>query len=123
MLNTNTYTMRIGTDVSLKECSQEGYLMMDFKKRELITKGKLNPDVNVHFLAHVPPYINERYVGVPIELHTDSIMSANDVWELYQKHQKSIDETCGMDAREFPTCEYTLLSLASDVNGYCGLDY
>jgi len=114
--------MRIGTDVSLKECSNEGYLMMDFKKRELITKGKLNPDVNVHFLAHVPPYVNERYVGETIGLHTDAKMSANDVWELYMEHQKSVDETCGMEPREFPTCEYSLLSLASDVNAYCGLN-
>ncbi len=113
--------MRIGTDVSLKECSQEGYLMMDFKKRELITKGKLNPDAKVYFLAHVPPYVEERYVGHPISLVTDVTLSANDVWNLYQQHQKSIDETCGMDAREFPTCEYSLLSLASDVDAYCGL--
>ena len=112
--------MRIGTDLSLKVCSEEGYLMMDFKKRELVTKGKLNADVNVHFLAHLPPYIEERYVGQPITLITDVHLSANDIWEKYIAHKESIDETCGL-SHEFPTCPHSLLSLASDVDAYCGL--
>lgn len=112
--------MRIGTDLSLKECSNEGYLMMDYKARELMTKGKLNPDVDVYFLAHVPPYVEERYVGIPITLSTDKWLSANDVWELYLTDKESIDKCCGL-SHDFPTCPGSLLSLASDVDCYRGL--
>lgn len=112
--------MRIGTDLSLKVCSEEGYLMMDYKKRELITKGKLNADVKVRFMSHVPPYVEKRYVGESITLMTDVELSANDVWEKYLQHKESVDSCCGL-SHEFPTCEYSLLSLASDVDGYCGL--
>ncbi len=112
--------MRIGTDISLKVCSEEGYLMMDYKARELVTKGKLNPDVSVRFFAHVPPYVEERYVGYPITLVTDAYLSANDVWELYLHDKEGIDSCAGL-SHEFPTCPGSLLSLASDVDCYRGL--
>jgi len=112
--------MRIGTDLSLKECSNEGYLMMDYKARELMTKGTLNPDVSVYFFSHVPPYVEERYVGVPITLMTDVNRSANEVWETYLEDKEGIDKCCGL-SHEFPTCPYSLLSLASDFDCYKNL--
>ena len=36
--------------------------------------------------------------------------------------KEEIDSCAGL-SHEFPTCEYALLSLAGDVDGYCGLDY
>lgn len=112
--------MIIGTDISLKECKAEGYLMMDFKKRELIKKGVLIPTVNVTFFAYIPSYVQERYFGEPIERSTDSFLNANDIWELYIEKKIDIDKFIGME-HEFPTCERSLLSVADSVNSYCGL--
>ncbi len=118
--------MRIGTDVSLETCRKEGYLMMEFKKREPIIKGELQKDVNVEFIEHYPDYVlkemygSENPVGVP-RIMTSITLSANDVWESYKSDKESIDK-CACCSHEFPTNEYELLSLASDVNGYKGID-
>lgn len=85
--------MKIGVDVSLATCKKDGYLIMEFKKRELVVKGKLATNVHVRFFAHIPDYcLEEKYgtanpVGVSTII-TDVIYSANDVWELYQQHKK-----------------------------------
>ena len=119
--------MRIGTDLCLKECRKEGYLMMDFKKRELIIKKELQKDVTIKFTKHYPDYILEEMyghsnpVGVPTKI-LDVEYSANDIWDLYIGKKEEIDSCAGL-SHEFPTCEYALLSLAGDVDGYCGLDY
>ena len=118
--------MRIGTDVSLETCRKEGYLMMEFKKRELIVKGDLQKDINVEFIRHYPDYyLEEKYgtenpVGVP-RIMTSINLSANDVWESYKSDKESIDKMVGF-YQEFPTNEYELLSLASDIDGYKGID-
>ncbi len=112
--------MRIGTDLSLAECSREGYLMMDYKARELMTKGKLNPDVEVRFFAHVPDYCEERYVGQPISLITDVNRTANEVWQRYLDSKAEIDKCAGLE-HEFPTCAGSLLSLANDIDHYKGI--
>lgn len=118
--------MKIGTDVSLDVCRNEGYLMMEFKKRELIKKGVLDPECDVRFYQHLPDYClretygTERPVGTPT-ICLNVWLNANDIWDLYQRNAKSIDETCGINDREFPQDEYDLLSLASDIDGYSGL--
>ena len=116
--------MRIGTDVSMEVCRNEGYMIMEFTKRDLVPKGVLQKDAVVRFLRHFPDYIRERMgglVGQPLAL--DISMAAEDVWYLYEEHHKSIDNMCGYDSkREFPSNEYDLLHLASDVDMYCGLE-
>lgn len=117
--------MRIGTDVSLETCRKEGYLMMEFKKRELIVKGELQKDVNVEFIQHYPDYVlkemygSEKPVGVTT-IMTSIYLDANDVWSAYQEDKESIDKCAGF-SHEFPTNEYELLSLASDIDGYKGI--
>ena len=117
--------MRIGTDVSLETCRKEGYLMMEFKKRELVIKGELQKDVDVEFIEHYPDYVlkemygSENPVGVSTIMHR-SIYDANDIWSLYMEDKESIDKCAGF-SHEFPTNEYELLSLASDINGYKGI--
>jgi hypothetical protein len=44
--------MKIGTDASLRECMASGYLMMEYKVRELFPKhlnGKMDKDCFVSF--------------------------------------------------------------------------
>lgn len=118
--------MKIGTDVDFGTCRAEGYLMMEYKKRELISKGVLNPNTAVRFFAHYPDYCLEEIYGTPNPVGiktilTDIDLSANDVWGLYLEDKESIDSFCGL-SHEFPTCEFSLLNLASDVKSYKGLD-
>ena len=119
--------MRIGTDGSLNTCKEEGYLMMEFKVRELFSKKVFQPDALCRFIAHYPDYVLKDIHGTenPVGQKTlivDALYSANDLWECYQLKAEGIDSFTGMEGREFPTCEYTLLQLADDVNSYSGIE-
>lgn len=121
--------MRIGTDISLKTCKDEGYLMMEYKVKELTPKSGFNADANVTFLAHIPDYILEQMrkdgnwkIG-DYRMILKVSLSANDVWEKYQNNKAGVDSICGYDEPwSFPFDASSLLNLASDVNSYCGLD-
>lgn len=118
--------MKIGTDVDMSTNIAEGYMIMEFKKRELITKGKLNREVYVRFYKHCPDYVlfemygTDKLVGQPTIME-DTTLSAEDVWETYLEDKDSIDSFCGVQGRIFPQDEYDLLNLASDVSSYKGL--
>lgn len=120
--------MRIGTDVNLSTCYEEGYLVMEYKKRELFSgRGKdkiFNKDCAVRFLRHLPEYQRTELTRFPTNsLFLDIDLSAEDVWEMYLRDKESIDETCGVEGGySFPTDEYELLNLASDVDMYRGLN-
>jgi hypothetical protein len=118
--------MKLGTDVCLQTCKKEGYLIMDFKKRELFIKGEFQKDVNVRFFKHYPDYVLKDIYGTEnpvgeVTIMMDIDLSAEDVWESYQQDKESIDSCAGL-SHEFPTCEGSLLSLASDIEGYKGLE-
>lgn len=117
--------MRIGTD-SISTCIAEGYLMMDYKVRELMPKGKLNPDAYVRIIGHFPDYIladirkKEKTIGVP-RLVLDVAYTVNGIWELYLEHKEGIDSFIG-GSHEFPSDPHDVLAIASDINPYCGLN-
>jgi len=118
--------MRIGTDISLQTCREQGYLMMDFKKRELFTGGKINEDCFVQFLAHTPDYILRKMYGTENPVGEKRIMldvyhSVESLWELYTENKEGIDGCSGM-SHDKPTCEHLMLNLACDINSYCGLE-
>jgi hypothetical protein len=118
--------MRIGTDVSLDVCRAEGYLMMDYKKRELFVNGVFQKDCYVRFITHAPGYILEEMHGTsrPVGVKTISLdveLTAQDVWERYREYWKAIDSSTGCK-NEFPTNEHELLNLACDVSSYSGLE-
>lgn len=118
--------MRIGTDIDMSTNIKEGYMILEFKKRDLINKGQLNPDADLRFIRHLPDYILEEQYGTPRPvgintIYIDVYHTPDTLWELYQQHKESIDETAGLE-HEYPTNEYQLVSLASDVDGYCGLE-
>jgi hypothetical protein len=127
--------MKIGTDMSIATCRDEGYMVIEFKKRELIKKGILQKDVFVECTQSLAvdgrwqngrPQIGytryELYSVLEIEHSWESIM------EYFERHEKEIMSMCGANTREDycvnfdnPT-EYDLLHLISDVNSYMGLE-
>jgi hypothetical protein len=111
--------MRIGTDASLSECYREGYLVMEYKKRELMPKGVFNKDCVVRFIEYIPEHLREKVFG-DYYLTTDVSLSFNAVFEQYERYKESIDSSSGYTFQE-PESEYDLLTLADNVNSYCGL--
>lgn len=118
--------MRVGTDVSIQCCIEEGYMMADYNSRKLYKRGELQPGHEVRFLAHLPGYLKSEMgwqVG-DLSLLVDIDLSANDLWELYTENEETkqgIDSMIGME-HKFPESIYDMLHLASDINSYCGLD-
>lgn len=124
--------MKIGTDASLTECRCEGYTIMEYKKRELIQKGKLNPECCVRFYAYYPEYILEEMYPELTEtevkllprsdkLDFDIELTTIDLWDMYKAYKEGIDSLVGKLDRCFPNNQYDLLELADDINSYCGL--
>jgi hypothetical protein len=130
--------MKIGTDVSLSECRDSGYMVIEFKKRELIKKGVLQKDVYVECSQSWPhDDCGPRWQnGKPMIGYTsEELWIVKDIWHswetimsMFESHEKSIMDMSGCKTREEyfvdfdnPT-EYDLLSLISDVNSYCGLE-
>ena len=124
--------MKIGTDVSLKVCRQEGYMMCEFKVKELFPKGRsegIDKDYCLRFFKHYPKYILEQMYGEkgPLlgtkTIYFDELLSTNDLWEKYLENSEIIDCTVGVEhgERKFPVDEYDILILADDIDVYCGL--
>lgn len=112
--------MRIGQDVSLKECYESGYLVMEYKKRKLFPKGKFDHFAYVRFIRHLPIHCREFNIGNKLDLDVD--FCAVDLYTYYEFKQKEIDSSVGRTEKlEMPTNEYELLNLAVDVDSYIGL--
>lgn len=104
--------MRIGTDVSLKTCKEEGYLTVLCTNADL---KKFDPDKFFTFGKSLPDYIDDRYIK---KYYTGS-HSAKTLWELYESRKDGINSCCGVNY-EFPTSVHELLSLADSVDAYMG---
>lgn len=116
--------MRIGMDASLKVCREEGYLMAEYKVRELYPGGVFDPDAPIRLYAHLPDYLKKEMcwrVGDK-SLMLEVWLSANDVWEMYQSNKEEVDSLTGCCMDTFPDSAYSVLQLASDINAYCGLE-
>lgn len=116
--------MRIGQDVNMDTNIAEGYGILSYRKSDLYVKGKFNPNGEARFIRHFPDYCIAEAKDAGQELPkflTNAAVSAQDVFEQYQKHANSIDSFCGTEPRTVPSDEYELLNLASDIDQYCGL--
>jgi len=116
--------MKIGTDISIKECRDVGYLVMEFKVKELFPDGKnkpLDPDCLCHFTRSFPLYMRDPFAGKEGYYVVNVGLTANIVWESYQDAKQGIDKFTG-ESFSFPTTEYELLHLADSVDTYCGLE-
>jgi hypothetical protein len=122
--------MRIGTDMSIAECRCSGYMVMDFKKRELLKKGVLNKDCPVTLSISNPEGWNDTGrpmigSGYPLWSLTPTEYSWNDLMDLLdEKSREGIESCC-----DWKNCqpnldtpnEYDLLHLASDISSYMSL--
>jgi len=116
--------MRIGTDVSIKECRDSGYTVMDFKVKGLYPDGRKNGiDINypARFTVSMPLYARRGYIGEKI-IYIDVLLSWADLWEVYTENKKSIDSMIGGKHENNNIGEYELLNLASDIDSYMGLN-
>jgi len=118
--------MRIGQDVSMQVNIAEGYMIMEYKARDLVKHGKFQPDCECRFIQHFPDYVKSELGWRPGDpsLAVDIELSANDLWGMYTQDveiYEGINSFIG-ESHNFPLSEYMLLQLASDINSYVGLD-
>lgn len=124
--------MRIGTDVSLQTCMDEGYTVMDYAVRKLFPRGRKNgidKDCQCSFSASWPLDCRSS-VATPndpfgMRRRFDTTYSWNDLLERYGRHKAGIDSCC-----DFANCstnfenptEWDMLHLADCIAAYCGLE-
>lgn len=107
----------IGTDVSLKECEREGYLMLDTEGHET-----LDPNHQYHVFATLPAHMQRPFVKKAMAV--DTTYSWNDAMRVYQQHKESIDKLADNMPDIMRTKEpghYDLLNACDTINAYCGL--
>ena len=140
--------MKIGTDISLAVCRCEGYMVMEYKAKELMKKGVLDKDVQVNFTVSNPevwtdngrPCVNsgwqqfkrnhkdsDRYAGFWIDLYAlDESYSFNELLEFlnYGDRKQKVSAYADWESNppnlDNPT-PFDMLNLASDLNSYFGL--
>lgn len=118
--------MKIGTDIDMPTNIKEGYTIMEYKKRELFTKGVLNPDITCRFYKHYPDYIlkeiygSENPIGEGVfRIYEDNNYYANMLWELYEPMKDKIDKFVGREENlVFPTDEYDMLTMYDELSAY-----
>lgn len=114
--------MRIGTDVSIQECRNEGYAVMDYNVKEF----NANPtDTDCQFTWSLPLYIRQELgwvVGMPVII-TEYFLSYNDLYSMYLEKKGEIDSMIGGEHVRTETPDPSdLLNLASDLQSYGLLD-
>lgn len=118
--------MKIGTDMSLKTCWEEGYMIMDFKVKELFPNGRknaLDKDAYARFYRSDGHMLENWCIVKMLDTH----YSYSDLLELYQSHKEGVDSFCGYTPdNPRPNIdnprEYDMLNLASDLDAWCGLE-
>ena len=115
--------MRIGDDVSIQTCRDEGYCVMDYKIREF----KKNPTTtDCTFTWSLPKYIRDQIglgVGGKI-IEVTEVLDYNNLYELYLEHKEGIDSFIGSEGirEETSPIAWDLLRLASALRSYGALD-
>ena len=121
--------MRIGTDICLVNCRNSGYMIMDFKKRDLIKNGKLDKNCPATFSVSNIESWNRS--GTPRINHKDSLWllvpvnySWNDLMR-FIKDPKRREQICAGTDYELHfdnPSEYVMLHLASDIHFHFGFE-
>ncbi len=115
--------MKTGTDMSIKECRESGYPVIEHT-------GKFDPAKYYGLTISLPHlWPNGRALpGWPRgQLYmTDTDVSYNDLWELFESKGQDIKDFC-----DFKNCPYPLpadadfhdlASLAGTLSSYCGVE-
>ena len=125
--------MKIGTEVSIAECRRSGYMVMEFKKRDLIKKGVLDKDCEVTLSVSFPESWNDAgkpMIGFdwwslwslePIRYTFNDLMEILDNPEYLEQVESCCDWKNCKPNLETPT-EYDLLHLASDIHNVRGIE-
>ncbi len=129
--------MRIGTDVSIAECRDFGYPVIDFKVKKLFPNGRktgMDKDADVLLTISNPERWENGKPKFPTKEQNKSFLcpvylyegwvSWNDIHERYMDNKPDIDsyadlENCPIEM-ENPT-EHDLVTLAGIVHSWCGL--
>ena len=114
----------IGTDVSIEECIQSGYTIIDTNGEEF------DREKSYRIMEFYPDYVLEEMEVENIEevdrfnyMLVDTEYSFNELIEVYNDNKKGMDSSCETHIHvNFgePTF-YDFLNLASDCSSYCGL--
>jgi len=125
--------MKLGTDVSIAECRRSGYLVMEYKQRDLFPRGVMNKDCGVTFSQSNPEAWNDA--GKP-DISSDAPLWAlspydtewswNDLIDLVDtpRRLRTLREVCDVSRAllEIPApLPRELLLLAGVVNDCFGL--
>lgn len=107
---------RIGTDLSLAQCREEGYLTMLVDSVDL---KQFDPKKEFCFGRCLPAHVDSN----PFRRYFTGFYSADDLWEFYSIKKEQVDRFCGLKdgERVFPADVYDLLALASDLDSYRGI--
>jgi hypothetical protein len=110
--------MLIGTDVSIKECKDSGYLIMDCDMRH-----KFNHQVEAKFYRYLPDYCRAES---GIKGYGDpewTRFNTSELWELYQDNKKGIQSCCDYHVEAITEVKsyYDMLDLADCINSYRGI--
>ena len=114
--------MKIGTDISIQVCRDEGYLVADVDKRAF---NKAPTTTDLDFSWSIPAYVRQEMgwkVGDSI-IDGTACLNYTDLFELYEGDKTGIDSFTG-DKHEWTDTPdvYDVLHLASDIQGYKGLE-
>jgi hypothetical protein len=109
--------MIIGTDISLKECKAEGYLMMKYDARR-----KFNHDIAVDFIQYMPEYTRSKKQPIENYILRTGNLDTSDIFEAYERNKKAIQDFADYHIESIDEIKnyYDLLLLADNVNAYSG---
>lgn len=110
--------MIIGTDVSLKVCKDEGYMMMEYDGRKPFTL-----DTEVELFKYYPEYIRKEMNIKGLGRKQWTTTSTRDLWEDYQRHKKGIQSFADYHVEDINEIKgyYDLLHLGDIIDAYIGI--
>lgn len=110
--------MIIGTDASIKECKDMGYLMAEYDGRV-----PFDHKVDIEFIEYLPKYIREQSHLTLEDAKRWTRLDTTELWEEYERRKKAIQRCCDYHIErieDIKTYDDALL-LADAINGYCGI--
>ena len=123
--------MKIGTDLSLSECRNEGYTVIEFGVKNLFPNGrkeKMDQDYAVSVTISNPYSWEDGkpFVGATKEelYFTDKVLSFSGLKEVYDESEglKEWFQHNNFEINWENPNEYDLLNLADWINSYQGMD-
>jgi hypothetical protein len=110
--------MIIGTDVSIRECKDSGYMMIQFDGRK-----KFNQNECYTFIQYLPDYVREESHLTMEQAKQWTTANTMDIWETYENHKAAIQSFADYHIENITDIKsyYDLLTLADIVNAYCGI--